>query len=356
MRQLPPLVDGRGVYDLLLNRGKKSVALDLQEPDGARVARSPDRARGRRHRELPSAHGAAPRRVGRSGSRAASARDSLRDHRLRPDRAVRRAARARSELRVGVGAARGRPAGSDRAAAHVHRGHRRRRDERGHRHSRRARRPRARRRGPLARHLDARRRAVLGDAAGRARAGRRRRDAIGELPTFGRHACYNVYRTKDGQLIALGALEPKFWLAFCEAVGRPDLTPRHLTRSADQTRLLAEVRELFATRTRDEWLAHFRGHDVCLTPVNSPAEALRRSARHRARRRARSPRSRRFAAVRQAQSELAARAALGSTRAKCSQDLGGGSGLPAGRASHAVLRESLHSEPVTDMVRLGSRQ
>ena len=37
------------------------------------------------------------------------------------------------------------------------------------------------------------------------------REAIGELPTFGRHACYNVYRTKDGQLIALGALELKFW-------------------------------------------------------------------------------------------------------------------------------------------------
>ena len=32
MRHLPPLVDGRGIYDLLLNRGKKSVALDLQDP------------------------------------------------------------------------------------------------------------------------------------------------------------------------------------------------------------------------------------------------------------------------------------------------------------------------------------
>ena len=30
MRHLPPLLDGRGVYDLLLNRGKKSVALDLR--------------------------------------------------------------------------------------------------------------------------------------------------------------------------------------------------------------------------------------------------------------------------------------------------------------------------------------
>ena len=47
--------------------------------------------------------------------------------------------------------------------------------------------------------------------------------AADTLPTFGDHACYNVYRTKDGEHVALGALEPKFWLAFCAAVGRDDL-------------------------------------------------------------------------------------------------------------------------------------
>ncbi len=35
MRTLPPLVAGRGLYDLLLNRGKKSVALDLRRPESA---------------------------------------------------------------------------------------------------------------------------------------------------------------------------------------------------------------------------------------------------------------------------------------------------------------------------------
>ncbi|HUF48077.1 MAG TPA: CoA transferase [Vicinamibacterales bacterium] len=95
-----------------------------------------------------------------------------------------------------------------------------------------------------------------------------------ELPTFGRHACYNVYRTADGTAIALGALEPKFWQAFCAAVGRSDLAARHLGDEADQAALMAEVAALFATRTRDEWLTFFAGHDVCLTPVNAPAEAL----------------------------------------------------------------------------------
>ena len=35
------------------------------------------------------------------------------------------------------------------------------------------------------------------------------------------------------------------------------------------------MRALFATRTRDEWLSLMASHDVCLTPVNSPQEALR---------------------------------------------------------------------------------
>src|SRR5262249_46215387 len=71
------------------------------------------------------------------------------------------------------------------------------------------------------------------------------REATDELPTFGKHACYNVYRTKDGELVALGALEPKFWQAFCRASGRHDLAHRQLTDEADQARLKEEVRGVF---------------------------------------------------------------------------------------------------------------
>jgi crotonobetainyl-CoA:carnitine CoA-transferase CaiB-like acyl-CoA transferase len=99
-------------------------------------------------------------------------------------------------------------------------------------------------------------------------------NAVDDLPTYGAHACYNIYETRDGQRIALGALEKKFWVAFCNGVGRPDLSARHLTDAEDQVALLRDVRALFATRTRDEWMALFAGHDVCLTPVNTPAEAL----------------------------------------------------------------------------------
>jgi alpha-methylacyl-CoA racemase len=78
-------------------------------------------------------------------------------------------------------------------------------------------------------------------------------------------ATYGVYRTKDGRFVALGALEPKFFAAFCEAVGRPELAPRQLEGGGAGPR--AELEAIFAARTRDEWAAFAAGHDVCVAPV-----------------------------------------------------------------------------------------
>jgi alpha-methylacyl-CoA racemase len=50
--------------------------------------------------------------------------------------------------------------------------------------------------------------------------------------------------------------------------------PRQQTDGAEQAAVIDEVRAIFATRTRDEWLAFFEHRDVCVTPVNAPAEAL----------------------------------------------------------------------------------
>jgi alpha-methylacyl-CoA racemase len=98
--------------------------------------------------------------------------------------------------------------------------------------------------------------------------------AVGELPTFGRHATYNVYDTKDGERVALGALEPKFWETFCDLVGHPEWKSRQASDPADQGALLDEVRNLFLTRSRGEWLELFSSQAACLSAVNSPAEAL----------------------------------------------------------------------------------
>ncbi|HEX9049025.1 MAG TPA: CaiB/BaiF CoA-transferase family protein [Anaeromyxobacter sp.] len=78
-------------------------------------------------------------------------------------------------------------------------------------------------------------------------------------------ACYGVYRTRDGRFVALGALEPKFFEAFCAAVGRPELAARQLEGEGAGPR--AELEAIFAARTRDEWEAFAAEHDACLAPV-----------------------------------------------------------------------------------------
>jgi alpha-methylacyl-CoA racemase len=95
------------------------------------------------------------------------------------------------------------------------------------------------------------------------------------LPITGADACYNIYETKhDGERVALGAIESKFWSAFCGRIGRPDLAAAQQAGGEARARALDEVRAIMRTRSRDEWLALFPDLDVCLCRVNSVAEAL----------------------------------------------------------------------------------
>lgn len=99
--------------------------------------------------------------------------------------------------------------------------------------------------------------------------------APGEAPLQGALPCYNIYETSDGKYVTLAALEPQFWANFCRLVDRPDLLPLHMPVDADERqRAISEVRDLFITRTRDEWLALLADEDVCFGPVNSLAEAF----------------------------------------------------------------------------------
>ena len=95
-----------------------------------------------------------------------------------------------------------------------------------------------------------------------------------ELPVFGTHACYNVYRTADGRAIAVGALEPKFWTTFCDRIGRPDLAKRQYEPVRAQRRTIEDVAAIVARRTQDEWLAAFSGVDACVTAVRTADEAI----------------------------------------------------------------------------------
>ena len=81
----------------------------------------------------------------------------------------------------------------------------------------------------------------------------------------GGSACYAVYRAKDGGFVALGALEPKFFQAFCQAVGRPELGVEQFDHDGAGPR--QEVAAIFATRTRAEWGEFAARHDVCVMPI-----------------------------------------------------------------------------------------
>lgn len=83
----------------------------------------------------------------------------------------------------------------------------------------------------------------------------------------GRYACYGVYECADGRFVSVGALEPKFWRALCEALGRPELVEGQYAEGEAQEHLRSEVASVFASRSRDAWGEALGGLDVCCEPV-----------------------------------------------------------------------------------------
>jgi alpha-methylacyl-CoA racemase len=78
---------------------------------------------------------------------------------------------------------------------------------------------------------------------------------------------YDTYRTKDGQYVSVGAIEPQFYAALLHGLG---LDPGAMPQQMDQSKwkeTAAKFTEIFAGRTRDEWCAIFDGTDACVAPV-----------------------------------------------------------------------------------------
>ena len=83
---------------------------------------------------------------------------------------------------------------------------------------------------------------------------------------------YTTYACADGRHVAVGALEPQFHAQLLDGLGLTgQLTSQHdVAAWPEHRRRMAEV---FATRTREEWAAHFAGTDACVTPVLGLTEA-----------------------------------------------------------------------------------
>lgn len=78
-------------------------------------------------------------------------------------------------------------------------------------------------------------------------------------------AYYDSYECADGRFVAVGALEPAFFVALLAGLGLE-------TGQADPD-LAAILTARFKERTRDQWCAHFAGTDACVAPVLSLGEA-----------------------------------------------------------------------------------
>ncbi len=93
--------------------------------------------------------------------------------------------------------------------------------------------------------------------------------------TTGGSAFYQIYATRDGRHVVLAGQERKFARALLEALGRPDLVAlNEQGPGPHQEPLCAFLRETFASRTRDEWDAWLAGLDVCYAPLKTLPEAL----------------------------------------------------------------------------------
>ena len=106
---------------------------------------------------------------------------------------------------------------------------------------------------------------ALGQASGRF-------PGAGELRLTGASPRYQLYPTKDGRLVACGALEQKFWDAFTRAIALP---PDFADDSRDPQRTRRAVADIIRSRTAEEWRPIFAKADCCVTIVAPLEEAIR---------------------------------------------------------------------------------
>jgi crotonobetainyl-CoA:carnitine CoA-transferase CaiB-like acyl-CoA transferase len=98
-------------------------------------------------------------------------------------------------------------------------------------------------------------------------------DCVATPPTRGAEtlngalACYGVYETKDKKFIAVGALEPKFWMAFNNAIGRKGDMGEVIAPQEKQAAIREEIAGLLMEKNRDQWSEIFAAHDCCTEAV-----------------------------------------------------------------------------------------
>jgi len=84
---------------------------------------------------------------------------------------------------------------------------------------------------------------------------------------------FNVYATRDGRYMAVGAIEPQFYARFLEVLGITDVSLEDQTDPATWPALKQRIVELFRTRDFADWVRAFDTVDACVSPVLTMREA-----------------------------------------------------------------------------------
>lgn len=84
---------------------------------------------------------------------------------------------------------------------------------------------------------------------------------------------YDYYETKDGRYMSVGSLEPQFWKALCLAVDHPEWVDAKTLPGPEIDAIKIELRKIFLEKTLEEWCAVFEPIDACVEPVLTLKEA-----------------------------------------------------------------------------------
>jgi len=104
----------------------------------------------------------------------------------------------------------------------------------------------------------------------------------GESWLHGAYPYYGVYETKDGKYITIGCLEPHFWENLCRFLGKEEYIPYHFAlehtfhkrESEKWDEIRSSLKQIFLTKTRDEWFELLIRNDVPAGKVYTPDEVF----------------------------------------------------------------------------------
>ena len=82
---------------------------------------------------------------------------------------------------------------------------------------------------------------------------------------------YNIYKTSDGSYVAAAPLEDRFWNKFCEAI---ELPKKFIKTQNDQEKVIQEIRKIIGQKEKNYWLDVFNKADCCCSIVKSIEEAI----------------------------------------------------------------------------------